>query len=449
MLKKKHIHFIGIGGIGTSAIAHIMKEKGFTVSGSDMEASEITDVLKKSGIKVKIGHDAKNITKDLNLIVYSPAIPKENVELIQAEKLGIETITYPQALGELSKEYFTIAVCGAHGKSTTTAMIALLLKNAGLDPTVVIGTKIREFGNQNFRVGKSKYLVVEACEYKRSFLNIHPDILIITNIEADHLDYYKDLKDYKKAFTQMSEKLKKGGIVIINNDDKNSVDAAKKAKKITLSEKKKTSDFFFDRKNNTLHGKKTAVKITPSVVGAFNKLNASMAAIVGTTLKISSKEIEDSIKKFKGSWRRLEEKPFIGKTRIIDDYGHHPTEISLTLAAIREENPHAKILCVFQPHQHNRTIELLKGFANSFHDVDEVIIPDIYKVRDKAEDIAKISAKILAEEINKACKKDKASDGGGLQKTAKFILKNHAKYDIIVTMGAGDIYNIHGMLKSP
>lgn len=446
MLKKKHIHFIGIGGIGTSAIAHIMKKRGFTVSGSDMEASEITTALKKVGIKVSIGHDAKNVTKDVELVVYSPAIPKDNPELLQAEKLGIKTITYPQALGELSKEYFTIAVSGAHGKSTTTAMTALLLKNAGLDPTVVIGTKIREFGNQNFRVGKSKYLVVEACEYKRSFLNIHPDILVITNIEADHLDYYKDLKDYKSAFTQMSEKLKKGGIVVINSDDKNSVDATKKAKRITLSEKTKTSDFFFDRKNNTLHGKNATIKITPKVVGAFNKLNSSMAAIVGDTLKISSKEIESSIKKFKGSWRRLEEKPFIGKTRIIDDYGHHPTEITMTLAAIREENPHAKILCVFQPHQHNRTIELLKGFANSFHDVDEVIVPDIYKVRDKAEDIAKISAKILADEINKACKKQKASDGGGLQKTAKFILKNHAKYDIIVTMGAGDIYNIHGML---
>ncbi|MDP2642604.1 MAG: Mur ligase domain-containing protein [Candidatus Peregrinibacteria bacterium] len=432
MKKRQKIHFIGIGGIGTSAIAHIMKKKGAIVSGSDMEASEITEVLKKSGIKVSIGHNSKNVTKNHDLVIFSPAIPKDNAELLQAKKLKLKTITYPKALGELSKEYFTIAVSGAHGKSTTTAMTALLLKNAGLDPTVVIGTKIREFGNQNFRVGKSKYLVVEACEYKRSFLNIHPDILIITNIEADHLDYYKDLKDYKKAFTQMSEKLKKDGIVIINGDDKNSVSAIKntKHKVIHLSEIKKLG-----------------IKITPKVVGAFNKLNASMAAIVGDTLKIPKAKIEKSIREFKGTWRRLEEKPFIGKTRIIDDYGHHPTEITLTLAAIREDNPHSKILCVFQPHQHNRTIELLKGFANSFHDVDEVIIPDIYKVRDKSQDIKKISAKILADEINKACKKDKASDGGGLQKTAKFILKNHASYDIIVTMGAGDIYNIHGMLK--
>ena len=168
-----------------------------------------------------------------------------------------------------------------------------------------------------------------------------------------------------------------------------------------------------------------------------------MAAIVGDLLKVPKAKIESSIKNFKGSWRRLEEKPMLGKTRIIDDYGHHPTEITLTLAAIREENPSAKILCVFQPHQYNRTIELLNGFANSFHSVDEVIIPDIYKVRDKAQDIAKISAKTLADEINKACKKQKAIDGHGLQNTAKFILKNSASYDIIVTMGAGDIYNIH------
>ncbi|MCK9186052.1 UDP-N-acetylmuramate--L-alanine ligase [Candidatus Gracilibacteria bacterium] len=432
MPKTNHVHFIGIGGIGTSAIAHIMKKKGAVVSGSDMEKTEITDALKNSGIKVKVGHDAKNITKKIDLVVYSPAISKDNTELVQAEKLGIKTMTYPQALGELSKEYFTIAVSGAHGKSTTTAMIALLLNDAKLDPTVVIGTKIREFKNQNFRVGKSKYLVVEACEYKRSFLNIHPDILVITNIEADHLDYYKDLKDYKNAFTQMSEKVKDGGIIVINDNDKNSVDAIKKTKNkvIKLSEIKKLK-----------------IKIEPKVVGSFNKLNASMAAIVGDLLDIPKEKIESSIKNFKGTWRRLEEKKKIGKTRIIDDYGHHPTEITMTLAAIREENPHAKILCVFQPHQHNRTIELLKGFANSFHDVDEVIIPDIYKVRDKAEDIAKISAKILADEINKACKKQKASDGGGLPKTAKFILKNHANYDIIVTMGAGNIYNIYEILK--
>ncbi len=438
MLKKKHIYFIGIGGIGTSAIAHIMKKKGFSVSGSDMEASEITEVLKKSGIKVSIGHDSKNITKDVELVVYSPAIPKDNTELVQAEKLKIKTISYPEALGQLSKEYFTIAVSGAHGKSTTTAMTALLLKNAGLDPTVVIGTKIHEFGNKNFRVGKSKYLVVEACEYKRSFLNIHPDILVITNIEADHLDYYKDLKDYRSAFTKMSEKVKKNGIIIINENDKNSISSINKAKK-TIKEKN----------IKIIHLgkiKKLNIKITPKVVGRFNKLNASMAAIVGDLLQIPKAKIETSISAFKGSWRRLEEKPHIGKTRIIDDYGHHPTEITLTLAAIREENPHAKILCVFQPHQHNRTIELLKGFANSFHDVDEVIVPDIYKVRDKEQDVAKISAKILAEEINKACKKQKASDGSGLKKTAEFILKHHSKYDIIVTMGAGDIYNIHKMI---
>jgi len=229
----------------------------------------------------------------------------------------------------------------------------------------------------------------------------------------------------------MSENVKKGGVIIINDNDKNSVDAIKKTKNKIIELSKI---------------KKLGIKIEPKVVGSFNKLNASMAAIVGDTLKIPKEKIEKSLKEFKGSWRRLEEKPSIGKTRVIDDYGHHPTEITMTLAAIREENPHAKILCVFQPHQHNRTIELLKGFANSFHDVDEVIVPDIYKVRDKAEDIAKISSKILSEEINKACKKQKASDGRGLKKTAEFILKNHANYDIIVTMGAGDIYNIHGML---
>ncbi|MBI4975635.1 UDP-N-acetylmuramate--L-alanine ligase [Candidatus Peregrinibacteria bacterium] len=428
LLDKKYIHFVGIGGIGTSGLAQILRHQGRIISGSDMSSSEITKSLKHSGIKVEIGHKSSNVSKKHELLIYSPAIPKSNPELKRAEELKIKMLSYPEALGELSKEYFTIAISGAHGKSTTTAITALLLKNAGLDPTVIIGTKIKEFGNQNFRVGKSKYLVVEACEYKRSFLNINPDILVITNIEADHLDYYKGLNDYKKAFTEMSKKVKKGGIIIINGNDKNSVDAIKNTKSKVIK----------------LSGiKKMGIKIEPKVVGAFNKLNASMAAIVGDLLKIPKEKIEKSISAFKGSWRRLEEKKRIGKTKIIDDYAHHPTEITMTLEAIREENPHAKILCVFQPHQYNRTIELLKGFGNSFHNVDEVIIPNIYKVRDKAEDITKICVKTLVDEINKNSKRSKAKDGHGLENTAKFISKNHSRYGIIITMGAGDIYDIH------
>ncbi|MFH1284812.1 MAG: Mur ligase domain-containing protein, partial [Candidatus Peregrinibacteria bacterium] len=226
----KYIHFVGIGGIGTSAVAQILKARGKIISGSDTVPSDITKSLKNSGIKVSIGHSEKTVSRRHQLVIYSPAIPKNNPELAAARRLKIETLSYPQALGELSKDYFTIAISGTHGKSTTTAMTALILEKGGLDPTVVIGTKIRQFGNKNFRIGKSKYLVLEACEYKRSFLEINPDILIITNIEAEHLDYYKNLADYKSAFTQLAKKVPASGFIIIDPTDKNAKSAVKPAK---------------------------------------------------------------------------------------------------------------------------------------------------------------------------------------------------------------------------
>ncbi|MFH1218578.1 MAG: Mur ligase domain-containing protein, partial [Candidatus Peregrinibacteria bacterium] len=307
-----NIHFVGIGGIGTSSIAQILHHRGHKVSGSDTTASSITRSLKLSGIKVTIGHTEKNITKKLDKVIYSPAIPPTNPELKKANALKIETISYPQALGDLSKKYFTIAVSGAHGKSTTTAMISLIAKNAGLDPSVVIGTKIPQFKNKNYRVGDSNLLIVEACEYKRSFLHLHPDILLITNIEAEHLDYYKNLKDYIHAFSQIAKKSKR---IIIDPTNKNSKTAIKGLKK------------------EIIHIDKTT-HVTPSLPGKFNITNATFAATAAKLLNIDPKIIQNSIHSFKGTWRRLEYKKTKFKTTFIDDYGHHPTEIELTLNAI-------------------------------------------------------------------------------------------------------------------
>jgi len=325
---------------------------------------------------------------------------------------------------------------------------------AKLDPTIVIGTKMMELKNKNFRVGESNYLIVEACEYKKSFLNLEPNLLIITNIEAEHLDYYKNLKNYLEAFKKLSGKLNDEGTIIINAEDKNSLKVIKdaEAQLIKFTTKSKKGDFYLEGKDlvykNTLLGinrnLERKIKIHPKVKGKFNIINASFAAIAGFVLGIDEEKIEKGIGKFHGTWRRMQIKSFkLGKTVFIDDYAHHPTEIEVTLTTIRDEHPKAKILCVFQPHQYSRTKILLKQFGECFNDVDKVIIPNIYKVRDTEEDVKSVSTDDLVKEIKKH--KVNAVNGNGLEKTAKYIKNNHSKYDIIVTMGAGDIERIYGL----
>lgn len=423
----QYIHFIGIGGIGTSSLAQILHKKGKIISGSDTVPSDLTRSLKLSGIKIFLNHNETNINTLHQLVIYSPAIPKSNEELLKAKKLKIKCLSYPEALGELTKDYYTIAIAGTHGKSTTTAMISLIAVNASMDPTVVIGTKIREFKNQNYRVGNSNYLIIEACEYKESFLHFHPNILIITNIEAEHLDYYKNLKNYKNAFKKLVGKIPIDGAVIIDSNDKNSKEVVKGAK------------------TQIIQCEKLSATIKTGVIGKFNQKNAQFALIAATLLNIPNNIIKKTLKSYKGSWRRLHYKTKKNyKCKFIDDYGHHPTEIQETLAAIREQYPDKKILCVFQPHQYSRTYLLLKDFGQSFSAVDEIIIPNIYKVRDSKKDVKRISPEKLVKEIKKHNKKVKYSDG--LQKTAEFIKKNHSKYDLIVTMGAGDIDSIYKMI---
>ena len=216
------IHFIGIGGIGVSALARYYLKKGYIVSGSDLVASEITKALEKLEAKIFIGkHKAKNLAKDVDLVVYSPAVPKDNPELLKAKSYKLKTKSYPQALGELTKKHFTIAVCGSHGKSTVAAMIGLVLTKARLDPTVILGTKLREFRDSNCRVGKGNYLVIEADEYKESFLNYWPKVIVLLNIEYDHPDYFKNLAHYVKTFEKFVLHLPKDGILVANRDDKN------------------------------------------------------------------------------------------------------------------------------------------------------------------------------------------------------------------------------------
>ncbi len=420
----KNIHFIGIGGIGVSALANILQQKGAKISGSDQNESDITKSFEKSGAKISIGHQEKNINSKIDLVIYSPAIPAQNPELKAAKKLKIRAISYPKALGEFSKDYFTIAIAGTHGKSTTTAMTALVLTKLKLDPTVIVGTKVAEFKNKNFRIGKSNLLVVEACEYRNSFHNIKPSIAAITNIEADHLDFFHNEANYLESFAKFLSNAK---TIIGFRSDK------KFAKIVAKIENK-----------NVLEIEKSNLKL--SVPGEFNKQNASLAEAIALTLKGDPEAIKEALKSFSGTWRRMENKKTKHKGKIfIDDYAHHPSEIKVTLEAIRSQYPKKKILCIFQPHQYSRTAELFKDFSKSFKDANAVIIPNIYQVRDTAEDLKRTSAEELSAAINK--NGTHSIHGDGIKNTAKILTEKYLKdFDIIVTMGAGDIPQIYKYL---
>jgi len=335
---KKHIHFIGIGGIGVSALAKYYLKKGWEVSGSDLTASEITQQMKELGAQVHIGKPkASLITKKTQKVIFSPAVQKDHEERVDARKRNIQELSYPEALGELTKEYYTIAVSGTHGKSTTTAMLGLLLIKAGLNPTVIVGTKLKEFNNSNCRVGgypdtkykilNTKYLVIEADEHFASFLNYRPQIIILTSLEADHLDFYKTLANLKKTFTRYISLMPKDGIIIANKDDKN-------IKAILRGQKRTIKWYSVSHKSAGLLAK--LLKIP----GKHNVSNALAALTAARLLKVPDATSYKALSSFLGSWRRFEVftlrqaqgKPYT----LVSDYGHHPTEIAATLQGARE-----------------------------------------------------------------------------------------------------------------
>jgi UDP-N-acetylmuramate--alanine ligase len=432
------IHLIGIGGIGVSALAQYYLSKGHEVSGSDLVASEITDFLAEKGIKIFVGNSSENIKKDFDLVVHSPAVKSDNPEYKKAKEFGIKTQRYPEALGDLTKEYYTIAVAGAHGKSTTTAMIALVLMEAGLDPTVIVGTKVKEFSNSarsnaegsNFKEGKGKFLVIEACEYDSSFLHYLPKIIVITNVDKEHLDYFKTFARVKKAFRDFIVRLPADGFLIFNKDDKH---IPKISKPIF-----ETVGFFLRQKEATRFKKILRVPGQHNVSNALATLQA--ARILGIPDQISFKALSE----FRGTWRRFEIKQSIINNKqliIISDYGHHPNEISATLKAAREKYPDKRIWCVFQPHQYQRTYYLFNDFVKIFRkaQINQIIITDIYDVagRETVTINNQISSEKLVKKVNRNnviyCATDKIEN---------FVKENIKSGYVLIIMGAGDIYKL-------
>ena len=431
--KIKNVHFIGIGGIGISAIARMMLHEGKIVTGQDMQEGEVVNELLKVGVNIKIGQSYDNIPDDTDLIVYTIAIDNYDLELAKKikEQTKIPVRSYPQMLDIISRDKYTIAVSGTHGKTTTTAMIAQILRDNGDDPTVIVGSLL--VGEKsNFIAGKSKYLVVEACEYRRSFLNINPKILVITNIDNDHLDYYQDIEDIKSAFRQMVLKVPSDGFVVCDPNDVNIADVVKDidAKIINYN------DFF----NKNLNLK---------IPGTHNKKDAACAITTASIIGISKEIAEKYVGDFPGTWKRFEFKGRLKNGTIVyDDYAHHPTEVMATLAGFREIYPSDddwEITVVFQPHLFSRTKLLLSGFAKSFVDADEVLVLPIYYARE--EDDGTISSDILSNEINKITNNSKSyTSFEKLEQYLQVELINMNEKNIIITMGAGDAVKVADFL---
>lgn len=442
------IHLIGIGGIGVSGLAGILLKQGNQISGSDKENSPLMDKLAGLGAKIFVGHEADNIRRlRPDFVVHSLAIDGSNPELKEAHRLKIPVLTYPEAVGELTKSFFTIAICGTHGKSTVTAMIAKILIENNLDPTVIVGTKLKELGDTNYRIGGSKLLVLESCEYKRAFLNYNPRIIVLHTLDPDHLDYYKDFEDYITAFKDFTKKLPVDGYMFSNLDDEDSHAILQEMQKnkfpqynsFTYSSEYPGANFYLN--NNQITSKNIKLgKLNLKIPGEHNRTNALAAFSVASALGIAPHKILHSLNNYAGAYRRFEYIGKTGRTTVIDDYAHHPEEIKASLAGAREAFKSRRICVVFQPHQYNRTKNLLKEFGKAFKDADMVIIPNIYEVRDTEKDKASVSAEMLVKEIGRS--HPRVLFGNGMIETTKFLKENAKNFGLILTMGAGDVWKI-------
>lgn len=432
-MEKLHVHLVGIGGIGVSALAKYYLAGGSTVSGSDLKPSEITRELESLGIRVRIGtHNPKNILKSVNLVIYTPAIKQDNKELEEAKKRNLTVLSYPQAVGELTWKYKTITVAGTHGKSTTTAMVALVLTEGYFDPTVIIGSKVREFSppeGSNFRKGLGHYLVLEADEWNRSLLNYHPTIVVMTNIDTDHLDTYGNIEAIEKTFREFLEKVPDKGKIIANADDERLKKIAKKfgQKVIWYSIKDKDA---------------AKVKKLLKIPGEHNVYNALAALNVGRHLGIHEPDILRALSEFKGIWRRFEFKGMVRGAFVYTDYGHHPREIYYTLKAARDHFPFRRIWCVYQPHQYQRLGYLWDDFTQAFDLADVVCLVPVYDVAGRETPKAKkeYSSEKLAAAIEKQGKKVHLLKDQ--KEVVKFVRNNARSGDVIIIMGAGDIYDV-------
>lgn len=412
---------VGIGGIGMSALAQLLIAQGKSVSGSDRDESPTTRLVAEKGAVVTIGHDQDAMPQETELVIYSDSVPATNPEREHAARRGIPELSYFEALGEVSRTMRTIAIAGTHGKTTTTAMLAKILDYAEKRPTAIVGSIVRDFGS-NFLAGRDDLLIVEACEYRDHLLKLSPEILVITNIELDHTDYFPNLEALQATFRTAAENVPAHGCIVTNPYDP--VIAA------TLADIKAP---ILDYTTQTVPAL--------SQIGEFNRMNAraAKAAARAAFPHLQEEYTDKALLDFKGSWRRFEYK---GETphgaQVYDDYAHHPTAIHKTIAAAREQFPEKRIVVVFHPHLYSRTRDLFAGFVSALATADRVLLAPIYAARE--ENTHEISSQKLAIAISKI--NDHVAALPDFDAIRSDLLSSTGASDLIITMGAGDIYKV-------
>ena len=442
-----HVYFMGIGGISMSGLAEILLDAGFPVSGSDTKKSPLTEHLTAIGAHIAYGQRSENITDDIDLIVYTAAISTDNPEYVEAVSKNIPMMTRADLLGQIMKNYQTpIAISGTHGKTTTTSMVSEVLLAGETDPTLSIGGILKSIGG-NIRVGKSQYFVTEACEYTNSFLSFFPRISIILNIEEDHMDFFKDIKEIRSSFHRFAQLLPDDGYLIVNSGIEQISEVTKDLTcKIITFGTDTTSDYSYTdtsfdemgRASYTLLRKGApSERIELGVVGEHNILNSLSVIALMDLLSIEENTVLSALKSFHGTERRFEYKGSIAGVTVLDDYAHHPTEIEATLKAA-SNYPHNTLWCVFQPHTYTRTHAFLKDFAQVLTLADKIILTDIYAAREKNTiGITSLDLQKEIEKLGKECLYFPSFD-----EIENFLLENCINGDLLITMGAGDVVKI-------
>jgi len=450
---EKRVHFIGIGGVGMSGIAKMLLAEGLSVSGSDMRPAPVLDELRRLGATVSVGHSPENLPESAETVIVSAAIPEDNPELLLARRGGKVILRYSEALGLLMKERFGIAVSGTHGKSTVSSLLAHLLRLAGEDPSFVIGASVGQLGGSS-HAGAGKCFVAEACEYRRSFLHLYPRASIVLNIEEDHLDCYSGIQEIVDAFSRFVERLPREGLLVANASDRN-------VRRVMASARCRVETFSLDSnadwRAGRIEGKngyfsfdvfrrrKYFGTFELGIPGLHNVGNSLAVVAVASYLNLSCDVIAEAFRTFRGAERRFQVSSLPSGPLLVDDYAHHPTEIEATLRTLHQAFPGRKIWSVFQPHQHSRTRFLLKDFAASFANADEILVPDIYFVRDSVEERKRISSKDLVAAITAL--------GGRAQYLPTFdeivekLINEADSSDVVITMGAGNIYQVTEALR--
>ena len=437
------VYFVGIGAISMSGLAEILHKAGFTVSGSDWKSSPITQSLENKGIRISYGEDAAHITEDIDCAVLTSAVHDDNLEFIAIRQQGIPYLSRAQLLGQIMKNYeLPIAVSGTHGKTTTTSMLSEILLQADTDPTLSIGGLLK-----SIRVGQSGYFLTEACEYTNSFLSFFPKISLILNIEEDHLDFFKDLEDIRHSFRQFAQLLPEDGTLVINGDiDRYQELIRDLSCRVITYGHDESCDYFADTITHDSLGNVSFLlhaphgvsqQFTLAVPGDHNVSNAMAAIAAADLLDISREDTLTALKNFHGTDRRFEYKGNMDGVTIIDDYAHHPTEITATLQAA-QNYPHNTLWCVFQPHTYSRTKTFMDQFAQALTLADRVVLTDIYAAREK--DNLGISSQDLqaaVQALGKECDYFSSFD-----EVENFLRKNCINGDLLITMGAGDVLKI-------